>query len=283
MNRWLMTLLLLLLGACARNVAPPPPPPPPMMVEPMMASPPPPTAIAGFSRRMVVHTPTLSRPTPARAARTATRSSAIPSSSQSQSQPAPPPEGPADDGVEQGKAAFNVPPPMEVGHTYQIEFVAGPTDELIRAETEGRALTQARDVLVGRKMRVVLLPSSSFTIKPLSDAEQLTGLDKTATWQWEVTPKDADATELKARINVFRQLPDGSFAEVDGYNRTVPVKIQVGKMKRTLAAIDDASTLGSKLTGLFGTWQKTIAALVALLGALGLLAWKLGLRKSKPE
>lgn len=277
MIRILAALMLVLLTACSTQprepvmeVAPPPPP--------MMASPPPPTAIAGITRRMVMLTPTLSRPTPVRAARPARGSSATPNSAQ----PAPPGEGPADDGVEQGKVAFNVPPPMEVGHSYQIEFVAGPTDELIRAETEGRALTQARDVLVGRKMRVVLLPSSSFTIKPLSDAEQLTGLDKTATWQWEVTPKDADATELKARINVFRQLPDGSFAEVDGYNRTVPVKIQVGKMKRTLAAIDDASTLGSKLTGLFGTWQKTIGALVALLGALGLLAWKLGLRRFKP-
>lgn len=171
---------------------------------------------------------------------------------------------------------------MEVGHSYQIEFVAGPTDELIRAETEGRALTPARDVLVGRKMKVVLLPNSSFDTKPLSDAEQLTLEDKTATWQWEVTPKNADATELKARISVFRQLPDGSFALVEGYNRTVPVTIRFGSVKRTLAVIDDASTIGEKLTGLFGTWQKTIAALVALLGALGLLAWKLGLRRAKP-
>jgi len=33
---------------------------------------------------------------------------------------------------------------------------------------------------------------------------------------------------------------------------------------------------------LFGTWQKTIAALVALLGAIGLLLWKLGLKRAKP-
>lgn len=171
---------------------------------------------------------------------------------------------------------------MEVGHSYPIEFVAGPTDELIRAETEGRALTPARTVLVGRKMKVVLLPNSSFEIKPLSDAEQLTLEDKTATWQWEVTPRNDDATELKARISVFRQLPDGSFAQVEGYNRTVPVTIHFGSVKRAVTFLDNARMFGEKLTGLFGTWQKTIGALVALLGALGLLAWKLGLRKAKP-
>lgn len=197
-------------------------------------------------------------------------------------QPAPPGEGPPDDGVEQGRAAFVQPPPMEVGHKYQIEFVAGPTDQKLHQETQNRPLTDASDVLVARKMKVVLVPSSSFEITPLSDAEQLTGLDKTATWHWEVTPRDADATQLQARINVFRQLPDGSFAEVEDYDRTVPVTIHVGRLKHTLAAIDDASSIGDKLTGLFTSWQKTVAALVALITGIGVLAWRLGLRRSKP-
>ena len=59
--------------------------------------------------------------------------------------------------------------------------------------------------------------------------------------------------------------------------------MRVSAADRTHDRIKTATALGSDLTGLFGTWQKTIAALVALLGAIGLLAWKLGLRKSKPE
>ena len=287
MNRWLMTLLLLLLGACVRDATPlrmrssymaaPPPPPLPVMVEPMMASPPPLTAIAGFSRRMVLHTPTLSRPTPAR---TATRSSATPSSAQAQPVPG---EGSADDGIEQGVAAFVKPPPMIVDHWYVVEFAASPSEAKLHEETEGQQLTASTNVYVAPMMRVTLLDNPAFQIKPKGAAEQPTGLDKTATWLWDVMPKSTDASKLEAKVEVLRKRADGSFETIESYTRKVDVTVRVAGLKRTLAVIDDASTLGSKLTGLFGTWQKTIAALVALIGALGLLAWKLGLRKSKPE
>ena len=250
-------------------MAAPPPPPPPL------------TAIAGITPLMVMHRPTLSRPTPARLARPATRASATPLSSQLE--PAPPGEGPADDGVEQGVAAFVKPPPMTVDHWYVVEFAASPSEAKLHEETEGQQLTAPTHVFVAPMMRVTLLDNPAFEIKPKGSAEQATGLDKTATWLWDVRPKSSDASALEARVEVLRKKADGSFETIESYTRKVDVTVQVGKMKRTLAAIDDASTLGSKLTGLFGTWQKTIAALVALIGALGLLAWKLGLRKTKPE
>ena len=285
MNRWLMTLLLLLLGACARDATPlhmrsstmaaPPPPPPPMM-----ESPPPPTAIAGMTRRMVMHTPTLSRPTPVRAARPARGSAATRIDPQAQEVPG---EGPADDGVEQGVAAFVKPPPMIVDHWYVVEFAASPSDAKLHEETEGQQLTASTNVYVAPMMRVTLLDNPAFQIKPKGAAEQATGLDKTATWLWDVMPKSTDASKLEAKVEVLRKRADGSFETIESYTRKVDVTVRVAGMKRTLAAIDDASTIGSKLTGLFGTWQKTIAALVALIGAIGLLAWKLGLRKSKPE
>ena len=187
-----------------------------------------------------------------------------------------------DDGIEQGVAAFVKPPPMEVDHWYVVEFAAGPKEANVREETEGRALTALTRVYVAQTMRVTLLDNPAFEIKPKTASEQATGLDKTATWLWDVRPKSADGNALQAKVEVLRKLSDGTMEVVESYTRSVPVSVHIGGMKRTLGAIDDASTVGSKLTGLFGTWQKTIGALVALLGALGLLAWKLGLRKTKP-
>lgn len=172
---------------------------------------------------------------------------------------------------------------MEVGKFTVIKFVAGPSEEDIRTQTEGAALTASTAVYVAKAMRVTLLPSPSFEIKARTKAEQISGLDKTATWSWDVKPLNDDARKLEAEIKIFALNDDGSFgAELDNYSREVEVEVRVGKMTRAIGAIDDASTIGEKLTGLFGTWQKTIAALVALLGALGLLLWKLGLKRAKP-
>ena len=185
-------------------------------------------------------------------------------------------------GIEKGVAAFIKPPPMEVDHWYEVQFVAGPKEQNLRQETDGE-LDETSNIYVARKMRVTLLDNPTFEIKAKTEAEQMTGLDKTATWLWDVRPKSSDAQALRALVTVFKQEPDGSFSEIDSYRRSVRVTVHVGGMKRAIGAIDDASTLGEKLTKLFGTWQKTLAALVALLGAGGLLLWKLGLRKTKPE
>ena len=64
--------------------------------------------------------------------------------------------------------------------------------------------------------------------------------------------------------------------------RDVRVKIEVDKVQQFSDMADKGSKVANSLTGLMGSWQKTIGALVALLGAIGLLAWKLGLRKAKP-
>ena len=186
-------------------------------------------------------------------------------------------------GVEEGVAAFVRPPPMEVGKFTAIKFVAGPSEQNIRTQTEGAALTAATAVYVGKAMRVTLLANPSFEIKARTKPEQTTGLDKTATWLWDVKPLNGEAKALEAEIEIFALNDDDSFGRrLESYTRQVEVTITVGGMTRAIGAIDDASTIGEKLTKLFGTWQKTIAALVALLGAVGLLAWKLGLRKSKP-
>ena len=186
-------------------------------------------------------------------------------------------------GVEEGVAAFVEPPSMEVGKFSVIKFVAGPNEKAIGAQTQGVALTDPTAIYVAKAMQVTLLPNPSFEIKARSKAQQITGFDKTATWSWDVKPLNDDVNRLEAEIKIFALNDDNSFGrELETYSREVEVEVRIGKMTRAIGAIDDASTIGEKLTKLFGTWQKTIAALVALLGAVGLLAWKLGLKRAKP-
>lgn len=186
-------------------------------------------------------------------------------------------------GVEQGVAAFVEPPPLEVGKFSVIKFVAGPSEAAIAAETEGVALTRSTAVYVAKAMKVTLLPNPSFEIKPATEARQTTGLDKTATWLWNVKPLDDRNQTLEAEIEIFALNDDDSFGRrLERYTRKVEVDVRVGGMQRFSEAVDDGTTIADKLSKLFGSWQKTVGALVALLGAIGLLAWKLGLRKSKP-
>lgn len=186
-------------------------------------------------------------------------------------------------GVEQGVAAFETPPPMNVGQFTTIKFVAGPSDAAIRAETEGAALTPTTAIYVGKAMRVTLLPNPSFEIKAASEAKQVTMIDKTATWLWNVKPLDNRSKVLEAEIEIFALNDDDSFGRrLERYVRKVKVEVQVTKMQRFGEAVDGGTTVADKLSKLFGSWQKTIGALVALVGAVGLLLWKLGLQKTKP-
>jgi len=192
-------------------------------------------------------------------------------------------EGPPEEsGLQDGVAAFVQPPPMEIGKWYVVEFVAGPDKQKIVEEAEDRTLTRERRVYVGNVMRVRLLKDKAFEITPKSDEQQETGADKTATWSWNVKPLASGKQALQAEVDVIGRKADGTMGKIDGVTRRVEIEVKVNRMDEALGAIDQASTVGDKLTGLFSSWQKTIAALVALLGAVGLLLWKLGLRRAKP-
>ena len=312
MIRYWATLIVMLVAACAQVPAPsppppPPPPPPPMMIEP---PPPPPVVVPG----VMVPPPPEGVPLEGGAAleafdnaqrplRTSTRSTGPRRSVAASAGPGLASTGSvtvsqraslsagalpavAEDaaalGVEKGVAAFVTPPPMKVTVPTTIKFIAGPSQQALAAQNQG-ALEESVDIYIGKGMQVVLYPNSSFKITPLSDARQLTLTDKTAVWSWEVTPLNDKSDKLIAQVKVYAVNPDGSFGvEKDSYERDVRVKIEVDKVQQFSDMADKGSKVANSLTGLMGSWQKTIGALVALLGAIGLLAWKLGLRKAKP-
>ena len=144
-------------------------------------------------------------------------------------------------------------------------------------------MDESQSIVIARGMRVTLLNNPAFKTKARSASEQDLGEDMTGTWLWDVTPLIGGKHELQAQVEIMQINPDGSFGRaLDTSKRWVEVTVTVDGVTKAIKVIDTASNFGEKLTALFGTWQKTIGALVALLGALGLLAWKLGLRKAKP-
>lgn len=172
---------------------------------------------------------------------------------------------------------------MEVNKVTVVKFVAGLAEQDLRRAAKTAALSEPTAIYVGKAMRVTLVPNASFEIKATTNQDQATGTDKTAVWMWDVKPLNDQVDELVAKIEVFELKDDGSFGSfIDDHTESVRVTVHVDGVTRAAGAIDKASFIGTKLTGLFGTWQKTIGALVALLGAIGLLAWKLGLRRAKP-
>lgn len=186
-------------------------------------------------------------------------------------------------GVEAGVGSFAKPDPMQVDKWTKIKFSVGQTEQDVRNQTPDAPLSGATAVYVAKAMRVTLVPNASFEIKATSDRDQITGMFKTASWTWEVRPLNDHSKVIEAEIEIFELNEDRTFGPfIHGYPKSVPVEVHVDKVTRTIAFIDTASKVGNKFTGLFGTWQKTIGSLVALLGAIGLLAWKLGLRKAKP-
>jgi len=168
-----------------------------------------------------------------------------------------------DDGIQPGKGAFANPAPMEVGSWSRLEFLVAPDAAGIAAEAGGRATSPTEDIFIAPVMRVTLLPDPNFDISPQTPAEQRIGLDKRASWHWNVKPKERGGTfTLVARVQI---LDDGEI--VDDYTRRVDVRVTVGRRQRIAEEIGFLAKLGDQLAGLFGSWQKALAALAALITA----------------
>jgi len=103
----------------------------------------------------------------------------------------------------------------------------------------------------------------------------ITGSDKSATWLWNVRPLTGGERTLYATVEVLQRNPDGSLKkDANGdyvaskpKTRHADVLVKVGTWKGFMIAIQNAATLGDVLGTLFSSWQKTLVALAALIGA----------------
>lgn len=186
-------------------------------------------------------------------------------------------------GVEHGLGAFVTPPPMKLNQVETLKFVVAPNEAALRDESNQATLEPTKAIYVGKAMRVTLRPNPSFEIAPTTEAMQLTLANKSATWVWNVKPLNTHNRKLEAYIEVFALNDDDSIGKkLDDYPRDVTIQVEVDQAQRLGETVDKWTLFADKLSKFFGSWQKAVGSLVALLGALGLLAWKLGLRKAKP-
>ena len=174
-----------------------------------------------------------------------------------------------DDVIQAGQGVFAKPPPMTVGSWSRLEFLVAPDAAGIAAEAGGRETSAADAIFISPVMRVTLLPDPNFDVSPQTPAEQRIGLDKRASWHWNVKPKERGGTfTLVARVQV---LDDGEV--VDDYTSRVDVRVTVGRRERIAEEIGFLTKLADQLAGLFGSWQKALAALAALITA-GFVVWR---------
>lgn len=180
---------------------------------------------------------------------------------------------PAD--IRPGQAAFIKPDEMNTGNWYPVEFVAGPTIEALKMETESLPTTKPSPIYVGENMLVRLLKDPNFEIRAKSPALQQTGPDLTATWQWDVKPGRVGSHTLIAQIDLLKRRPDGGYDVYNRYSRRVSVRVSVTDMQGLLEAIRNAESVGDALTLLFWSLRGALVALTALVVAAFGLRWAL--------
>ena len=308
---------LLLVAACQSAAPPPPPPPPPppatqtcpdgMVIlatdgcpspppppppEPESSGPPldglPPTANGGGHGNGSTVSPgrprdrMTGRPTPRSSLATENRDDDLTEVAEGPSgdEVAAVASQPEDGDILKGRGAFINPGDMNVGLWYPLRFVVGPDEAAIKDEAGSQLLATSETVFVGDIMQVTLLPNRNFDIEPKTSARTRTGIDKSASWSWNVSPKRDGSHSLEAKIEVLR-LVNGKYEVVDEKTRNVAIKVKVGTWQGLMNALTNAASLGDVLTTLFNSWRGTFAALTALaVAAWG--AWAAIRRGKKP-
>ena len=206
---------------------------------------------------------------------------APPVQSPSEASPSPGP-APAPD-ARPGVGGFVAPGDMEVDSWHEVQFAVAPNAVQLQVQVEGQALAGQKPIYVAPVMRVTLLPNPDFDVQPKTEAIQQIGNDLASTWLWSVRPHKGGNEMLDALVEVGR-MNGNQFVAADSYTRHVPVRVKVGTWKGFLNALQNASTLGDALATLFKSWDKTLIALTALIGAIGgliIAIRKFGKRKGK--
>lgn len=166
-------------------------------------------------------------------------------------------------GVEEGRGAFVDPGDMEIDNWATVEFVVGRDETALAEEAEGQELTAPKAIFIAPRMRVALQQTPNFEVRPQSPDVLALGADRRTSWQWSVKPLAKGSHTLVARVEVLDERDE----VLDSYTRRVAVNVRVGTWRGFLNALREASTLGDVLGTLFRSWQKTLLALTALIGA----------------
>lgn len=157
---------------------------------------------------------------------------------------------------------------MVVGSAARLVFAVAPDAARIRSALGNREVGETTDIFISPVMQVELVPDANFDFIARSKARIPLGLDRRATWLWDIIPKKRGKFVLTAKVQVFRD-----DVPVDDYDSSVDVSVRVGRGDAVKEEFGFLKMLGEEFGGLFGTWQKTLVALAALIAA-GFAVWK---------
>jgi len=177
--------------------------------------------------------------------------------------------------VQKGVGAFVEPPPMIVGQWSKVEFLVAPkatgtgdvSEGTLEGEAQGKQLAAPGTVFIAPKMRVTLSSDPNVKITLQSQEVQATGMDKSATWQWNVLPQKAGKHELSAEVQPL----DAQGNARDSYTRYVTVNAKATIGQRVKEGTETATGAGDMLTKFFTSWKGAVLALAALIGAVFVL------------
>lgn len=258
-------------GSISESGPPPPPPPPWAPGErdgPTLDGPPPPPPPMANGHDVVIVSATSRRVRSIGARRSTASSETAEAMIEAPATDTSRPPEPQKVDYLKGRGAFSKLPELVVGRSYPLMFVVGPTEDALADEAGGVGLATSHMVYVAPVMRVTLLPNTNFDTKAVTSADQRTGPDKSATWQWNILPKRDGEHTLSALVEVRQQNPDGSYTTIESKNRHVSLEVEVGTWQGFMTALQNAASLGDVLTTLFNSWGKTLGALAALIAAI---------------
>lgn len=170
---------------------------------------------------------------------------------------------PFTDPQDRGVGAFATPPPMEVGRWFNVEFLVAQNTQGMKEEAGGKTTEAPKQIYIAPKMRVTLLPDQDFKAVAKTPEVQAIGLDRSATWQWNVSPVSGGDLELTAQVQPL----DAKGEVVDTYTKYVKVHAKVGGYQSFISGTKNATGVGDALATLFKSWRETLLALAALIVA----------------
>jgi hypothetical protein len=156
-----------------------------------------------------------------------------------------------------------------VGSATRIQFSVAPDQAGVVEELDGAAAASMRQITLAARMKVQLLPDPNFEIVPLDppSGEQPIGLDRRASWIWDVTPKGTN--DRPYRLTAIIRVLDEAGRQIDSYPKYVTVTVRIGTWRGFINALQNARSAGDLVSAVSKSWETAILSITALVTALG--------------
>ncbi|HMG47252.1 MAG TPA: hypothetical protein VK614_07310 [Allosphingosinicella sp.] len=180
--------------------------------------------------------------------------------------------------LESGVTAFRTPRQMLVGQPSEVRLAIGAPEQAEEvAATAGGSTTDGRTKMgttrIGRIMRA-RLEGSDFDIVAVGDAERDLGATSEEVWIWRVTPRDRGQHQLTAVLEVLAERGESGRERLAIYRGNATIEVDVTAAQKGAQRHQERMTALQRLKELLTSTEGVLAALAAVLAAIGLVVWR---------